>query len=127
MSWDFDLCDPVTRECLQTEEKHMISGGTCCLGGRKEMTLNITGNYSGIIANKMKDLGIVDENSHTYPYYFEGKSGAETTEPLKKLIASLKDDVDDDYWKPTEGNVKRALCGLLAFAQLRPDGVWLVC
>ena len=27
----------------------------------------------------------------------------------------------------TEGNAKRALCGLLAFAQMRPDGVWRVC
>ena len=24
-------------------------------------------------------------------------------------------------------NAKRALCGLLAFAQMRPDGVWRVC
>ena len=36
----------------------------------------------------------------------------------------LGDDVDDDYWKPTEGNAKRALYGLLAMAQMRPDGVW---
>lgn len=48
-------------------------------------------------------------------------------EPLKKIIASLKDDADEDYWKATEGNAKRALCGLLMFAQLRPDGVWSVC
>jgi hypothetical protein len=30
----------------------------------------------------------------------------------------------NDYWKATEGNAKRALCQLVALAQLRPDGVW---
>ena len=29
-----------------------------------------------------------------------------------------------DYWHATEGNAKRALYGLLAFAKMRPDGVW---
>lgn len=43
----------------------------------------------------------------------------------KKAIAALGDDVDDsDYWHATEGNAKRALYGLLAFAKMRPDGVW---
>ena len=37
-----------------------------------------------------------------------------------------KDYADEDYWKATEGNAKSALCGLLAFAQMRPDGVWKV-
>nr|DAE13757.1 MAG TPA: hypothetical protein [Siphoviridae sp. ctQqU1] len=42
-----------------------------------------------------------------------------------KAISALGDDVDDsDYWRATEGNAKRALCGLLAFAKMRPDGVW---
>ena len=39
-------------------------------------------------------------------------------------VAAQADDVDEDYWKATEGNAKRALHGLLAFAQMRPDGVW---
>lgn len=125
MSWYFDLCDPVTKKVLETEEKHMIHGGTYCVGGTTEMTLNVTFNYSDIINEKMKELGIGDK--HGYAYYLNGKTGAETIEPLKKTIASLKDDADEDYWKATEGNAKRALCGLLAFAQLRPDGVWSIC
>lgn len=125
MSWDFDLCDPVTKKVLETEEKHQIKGGTYYVGGTTEMTLNVTSNYSDIIEKKMKEVGI--ENKHSYAYYLNGKTGAETIEPLKKIIASLKDDVDEDYWKATEGNAKRALCGLLAFAQMRPDGVWRVC
>ena len=125
MSWDFDLCDPVTKKVLETEEKHEIKGGTYCVGGTTEMALNVTYNYSDIINKKMKVLGIGDK--HEYAYYLNGKTGVETIEPLKKIIASLKDDVDEDYWKPTEGNAKRALCGLLAFAQMKPDGVWRVC
>ena len=125
MSWDFNLCDPVTKKVLETEQKHEIKGGTYCVGGTTEMNLNVTFNYSDIINEKMKKLRIGDK--HEYVYYLNGKTGAETIEPLKKIIASLKDDVDEDYWKPTEGNAKRALCGLLAFAQMRPDGVWRVC
>ena len=42
-----------------------------------------------------------------------------------KAIAALGDDADDsDYWNATEGNAKRALYGLLAFAKIRPDGMW---
>lgn len=126
MSWNFDLCDPVTKKVLETEEKHEIKGGTYCVGGTTEMTLNITYNYSDIINRKMDELGIGEEDSSSYAYYLSGKTGAETIEPLKKIIASLKDDPDDDYWKATEGNAKRALCGLLVLAQLRPDGVWSV-
>ena len=125
MSWDFDLCDPVTKKVLETEQKHEIKGGTYCVGGTTEMALNVTYNYSDIINKKMKELGIGDK--HEYAYYLNDKTGAETIEPLKKIIASLKDDVDEDYWKATEGNAKRALCGLLAFAQMRPDGVLRVC
>ena len=54
-----------------------------------------------------------------------GKTGAESIPMLEKAIAALGDDVDNnDYWHATEGNAKRALCGLLAFARMRPDGVW---
>ena len=104
----------------------MIQGGTCCVGGTTAMTLNVTYNYSDIINKKFKELEI-DNEIGSYAYYLNGKTGAETIEPLKKIITSLKDDVDEDYWKATEGNAKRALCGLLAFAQMRPDGIWRVC
>jgi hypothetical protein len=40
--------------------------------------------------------------------------------------AWLNDDVSNDYWEPTEGNVKYAILCLAAMAQARPDGVWTV-
>ena len=51
-------------------------------------------------------------------------SGAQSIPILQDAINKLGNDVDDDYWKSTEGNAKRALCQLLSFAQMRPDGVW---
>ena len=54
-----------------------------------------------------------------------GKTGAESIPMLEKAISALGDNVDNsDYWHATEGNAKRALYGLLAFAKMRPDGVW---
>jgi len=109
MGYDFDLCDPVTGETLHTDN-HQIAGGVIAIGGTTRMWLKVTYNYSSFFDFR----GL------------EGKSGAESIPLLKAGIARLKDDVDDDYWKATEGNAKRALNGLLAFAQLRPDGVWRV-
>ena len=119
MSYCFDLCDPVTRECLSTNEKHYMFGSNVCIGGTTAMTLDITYNYSSII-NKVTDC------EDGYADYINGKTGAETISFLKATIEKLANDVDDDYWRPTEGNAKRALSQLLALAQMRPDGVWMV-
>ena len=117
MSWCFEFCDPVTNEVLKTEEKHfMFGGGTVCVGGTNDMSLDVTFNYSDII-NK-----VINSND-TYAYLLNEKNGAEAIPILKRVISKLGDDVDDDYWTPTEGNAKRALCQLLAFAQMRPDAV----
>ena len=53
-----------------------------------------------------------------------GMAGAESIPVIKAAMAQLKDDVSDNYWEPTEGNAKKALAQLLAFAQMRPDGIW---
>jgi len=36
----------------------------------------------------------------------------------------MADDVDNDYWKATEGNTKKTLLQLIEMVRLRPDGVW---
>lgn len=114
MSYDCTLVDPVTKTPLETTAKHEIRGGTYCIGGTQELTLNITFNYSKHIY-KVLDGGIPG---------LDGKSGAESIPLLQKAISQLSDEVSDDYWEATEGNAKKALYGLLALAQLRPDGVW---
>lgn len=53
-----------------------------------------------------------------------GMTGAESIPIIKEAMERLGNDVDPDYWESTEGNAKAALSGLLAMAQMRPDGVW---
>ncbi len=114
MSYDISLVDPITKDTLEPEEKHHMYGGTYITGGTGEMSLNITYNY-GVHFMGMGKKGIRS---------IYGLSGAESIPILKKAISNLGDDVDDDYWKPTEGNAKRALIQLLSLAQMRPDGIW---
>lgn len=115
MSYDICLQDPVTKKTLELPTHH-VTGGTYQMGGSSEAWLNVTYNYAPHYYRLM------DEEKGIRVLY--GMTGAESIPLLKKTISALKDDVSDNYWEPTEGNAKRALCGLLAFAQMRPDGVW---
>lgn len=114
MSYDCILVDPITREPLKASFKHQITGGTFAIGGTKELWFNVTFNYSKFLYEVLPK-GIPGLN---------GLSGAESIPILEKGIAALDDDIDDDYWQPTEGNTKKALYGLLALAKIRPDGIW---
>lgn len=117
MSYDISLKDPVTGETLETETPHQIRGGTYCMGGTTECWLNITYNY----AKHFYREDVLGEKGIRTIY---GMSGAESIPVLKKAIEALGNDVSANYWESTEGNAKRALYGLLALAQMRPDGVW---
>ena len=115
MSYDINLCDPVTSKVLELDHRHGVRGGTYCMGGTNELWLNVTYNYGNHFRHVLGENGIRS---------IYGLTGAQSIPVLEKAIAALGDDVNPDYWEPTEGNAKRALCSLLAFAQLRPDGVW---
>lgn len=115
MSYDIDLCDPVTKRVIELDNIHDIRGGTYAMGGTTEASLNITYNYGKHFYRVMGENGIRS---------IYGMTGAESIPVLKEAISKLGDEVDPDYWKDTEGNAKKALYGLLAFAQLRPDGIW---
>ena len=104
MSYDIRLLDTT----------HDIKGGTYIPGGTNAAWLNVTYNYS----RHFERVGRKGIRS------IYGKTGAESIPLLKKAAASLGDDIDENYWEPTEGNAKRALLGLLDFARMRPDGVW---
>lgn len=114
MSYDIYLCDSITRKPIEINEPHFMRGGTYKVGGNTELHLNITYNYSEIL-HRVLDGGIRS---------LYNKTALETTPLLKAAINQLEDDVSDDYWEPTQGNVKRALTQLLTFAQMRPDGIW---
>lgn len=115
MSYDIRLVHSVTKKPLLLDSPHFMRGGTYCLSGEEEAHLNVTYNYAPHYYRVFGQEGIRE---------LYGKSGAETIPLLKAAIDQLGDDVDDDYWKPTEGNAKAALFQLLALAQMRPDGIW---
>ena len=116
MSYDVYMCDPVDRDnVIQFDEPHQIKCGTFAVEGTTEAWLNITYNYSDRLYRTMGEKGIRS---------IYGLSGAESIPIIENAIKQLSDDVSEDYWEATEGNVKQALYGLLAFSKLRPDGIW---
>ena len=120
MSYDIELIDPVTGKVIELDATHMMRGGTYAMDGSKEASLNITWNYSTLYHCLFPEV----PNTFGGIRSIYGMTGAESIPVLKKVINALGNDVSDDYWEPTEGNAKQALSMLLAFAQMRPDGVW---
>ena len=115
MSYDISLLEPGTDDVIEFDEPHQIRGGTHEIGGTTQAWLNVTYNYAKHFV-KMGDEGIRT---------IYGMTGEESIPILEKAISGLKDDaVPINYWKPTEGNAKEALKGLLVFAKARPDGIW---
>ena len=112
MSYDVDFCDPVSKKVIELDEPHFMRGGTYAIGGTKELTLNITFNYSENYSKhnfSIKDL--------------DGKTALDVIPTLERVISELKDDVSSNYWDATDGNAKKALIQLLTMAKMRPDAV----
>ena len=136
MSYDISLVDPVSKETLELEVPHQIKGGTYAIGGTKEAWLSITWNYGRWYR---MDGVFPDHNEQSGIRSIYGMTGAESIPILKKAITVLESSKEDlsemekkefeannvtGYWIPTRENAIRPLYGLLAFAQMRPDGVW---
>lgn len=115
MSYDIELCDPVTGDVLRLDQPHHMRGGTYAIGGTDQARLNVTYNY-GVAFRRVLGVGGIRS--------IYGKSGAESIPLIEAGMAQLGDDAVDDYWAPTEGNAKRAMSQLIALAKMRPDGVW---
>ena len=139
MSYDICLNDPVTGETIEFDYPHQIRGGTYAIGGTTEAWLSVTYNYSqwyqkdGVFPNQGKNK--------TGIWSISGLSGAESIPVLKTAISALENRNDDltseeikdleghgitDYWLPTRKNAIKPLYQLLAFAHMRPDGIWMV-
>ena len=115
MSYDISLHDPVTREVPCADMPHDMRGGTYCVGGTRELWLNVTYNYAPHFKRVLGESGI---------RAIYGMTGEESIPVLEDAASRLADDASDDYWDATEGNAKRALLQLAAMARLRPDGIW---
>lgn len=99
MSWWIRLEDKnsklIDTGILRTE------GGTYQVGGNSMSELNVTYNYS-----KHFDFKILHNLT------------AELAMPiLSEKLSELRDNVVKNYWSPTEGNVRKAISTLLAFAE----------
>lgn len=119
MSYDIRLVDPVSGETLKLDAPHHMRGGTYAVGGTTEARINVTYNYATHFA---KAFAFLPGDGGIRKIY--GMTGADSIQVLERAAATLGDDVDDDYWKATDGNAKHALLQLLALAKMRPDGVW---
>ncbi len=135
MSYDISLIDPVTKDVIELDAPHHMRGGTYAVGGTTRAHLNVTWNYWDHLVRVFPDVTFTRplapewmHDSNDLPWRgirtIYGLTGAESLPLLNRAIGLLGDDVDEDYWKPTEGNVKHALIQLRALASMRPDGVW---
>lgn len=115
MSYDIYLNDPETNKTIELEEKHGIKGGTYAVGGSADAWLNVTYNYSEHFQTVLGEKGIRT---------IYGMTGKQSIPILLDAMEQLKDDTHPDYWKPTEGNAKAALHGLVLLADKAPHGIW---
>ena len=137
MSYDISLKDPVTKETIQFDDPHFMTGGTYALGGTTEAWLNITYNYAkwyykdGVFPDNGEDASGIRS--------IYGLSGADSIPVLQHAISTLES-MDEDlseeeikkheahgasgYWLPTRQNAIKPLYQLLAMAKMRADGVW---
>ena len=115
MSWWISLNDE-DGNCLEVER--FSDGGTYAVGGTIEADLNITYNYSGLFHTFLNDVEGIR--------YLHGRYAKDTTERLKSAIDAMQDDDEEDYWKATEGNAKKALKILYTWALQHPEGKWRV-
>lgn len=122
MSYDINLLDPITKEIIEINDAHFLRGGTYQMGGSKELTLNITYNYSEMLHRVIQPKQTPSEYKTGIRSLY-GMTAFEVVPILELAISNLKDDADEDYWKATEGNTKRALNNLLTMCKMRPDAI----
>lgn len=122
MSYDIDLLDPITKKVIEIKDAHFLRGGTYKMGGSTELSLNVTYNYSKILHQVLQPKTTPSEFKSGIRSLY-GMTALEATPILEAAISTLKDDVDEDYWKPTEGNTKKALNNLLTMCKMRPDAI----
>ena len=120
MSYDIEAID-TNGNVIMFEEKHNYTGGTYAVGGTEKAWLNITYNYAEVIDRFVQE-GING---------LDGNSVRICVGDLTSAVVALNDDVAEDYWEPTEGNVKAALKNLLHLAvdvlAVCPDARWRIC
>ena len=94
-----------TGEPVEFRQPHCIMGGTYAVGGTTEAWLNITYNYWKIFRRLFGEDGITT---------IYGMNVKDARGILVNAVAQLGDaEPDEDYWKASDGNAKKALAGLV--------------
>lgn len=114
MSYDINLIDQGTQRPAEVASHE--EGGTYCLGGLPEASLNVTYNYGKFYYEHLDK-----ENGIRWLY---GKSGRDVEQKLAAAVAALGTERDSDYWKATPGNAGYALSILLGWARQHPTAVF---
>lgn len=122
MSYDIELVDPVSKQVIEIADAHFMRGGTYRLGGSNKLSLNITYNYSSILHRVLVPKSTPSEYTTGIRSLY-GLTALEGIPLLESAIGELADDSSEDYWEPTEGNVKRSLNNLLTMCKMRPDAL----
>lgn len=122
MSYDIDLLDPITKKVIEINDAHFLRGGTYKMGGSTELSLNMTYNYSKFLHQVIQPESTPSEDKSGIRSLY-GMTALEAIPILETAISNLKNNFDKDYWKPTEGNTKRALNNLLTMCKMRPDAI----
>lgn len=120
MSYDIYIRQKLGGVTVMLSEPHDFKGGTYAVGGTHEAHLNVTYNYGKIIREWLHPEGIS---------WLYGQKITDTILPLAKAMSGLKDNISEDYWEATEGNVKKALFNLMVLAikvlaEGHLDAVW---
>lgn len=117
MGWDVSIVDS-SGERMQASTPHGIRGGTYDASGR-ERTLwySLTYNYAPILTETF---------GHSFAE-LDGKAVLATVPILARAYAKLEDDDEQDYWKATPGNVRRALFNMCVMAfHAQYEGSWSI-
>jgi hypothetical protein len=91
-------------------------GGTLLIDGSTETITDVTVNYRTLFAQYFDDG------------YFglDGMKGIDAAPTLERAVQELGTERDNDYWKPTKGNVGTLMNLLLGWCKDNPDGTFRV-
>lgn len=118
MSWWAYLRDPGEPEAVEVVRHE--DGGTYALSGIARAELNVTYNYGGHFRDAIPEA----DGRGILRVLLDGKTGAESTPTLRRIVEYCGTDQDENYWDPTPGNAGYAAAIMLAWAELHPDAVW---
>ena len=148
MSYDIYLKERATGKTIELTVKHIMTGRACgadydektCVFnamGTTEAWLNVTYKYSkyyyAAAENDIRFYGEDKEGEYKNLGIrgIYGKSGSESIPMLKDMAERIQSKVatesiaSDDYWTSSAANAVKPIYQLLAFAELRPDGIWM--